>query len=454
MSTAPNPPTNSRAVAAQIVTRWLTTEDFPSRLLEPITADRPFIMEVVYGVARWRRALEWVVRRYAEREPDPAIMGCLLVGLYQVLFMDRVAPYAAVNETVQAAKASLPGSCSTDARKRIAGFVNGLLRRAVQQAAILKEELSHQDLATRESHPDMLVTRWLRCFGDRRTLKLCQWDNQRSQVHVRPNRRKTTVPAYMQLLKANGIKAVAHPFAPTECVTILGPYPAGPSQETEAGPGVGRITELPGYASGLFSVQDPATLLSVRMLNPQPSELVLDACAAPGGKTILIAEKMHGDGQLVALELHRDRFERLLQTVERMRLSVVTPVIGDARRVVDLRRVSGGHLFDRILLDVPCSNTGVLQRRPDARWRFSPVRLARLVRVQVALLDAAAQVLRPGGTIVYSTCSLEYEECEGLVRAWLKTHPRFRLAEQQMLFPPETHTDGAYAAALVSEEVG
>ena len=422
----PNEP-NARAVAARLVGRWLRAGHFPDRLLEQDVAARPFVMEVVFGVARRKRSLEWIVARCAAKPPDDQVLPYLLVGLYQILFMDQVAQYAAVNETVEALKAAH--------RTSAAGYVNGILRRAIRERAPLRRELESQPLGVRESHPDLLVERWASQFGETRAEGLCRWNNTRPPITLRPNRRLNSVGEYASLLKASGVEAVPHPFAPDEFVDL--PH------------GV-RVTELPGYAEGRFSVQDPATSASVRLLDPQPGERVLDACAAPGGKTMMMAERMNDSGEIVAADSQTDRLAVLRENLQRMAIRSATIVQADAARP-DFAGVADGRPFDRILLDVPCTNTGVLRRRPDARWRFSEARLTEATRTQSALLDVVAGLLKPGGRLVYSTCSLEPEENERLVEAWLAAHPRFKLLDSRRLFPPETQTDGAYAAAVVLE---
>jgi 16S rRNA (cytosine967-C5)-methyltransferase len=208
------------------------------------------------------------------------------------------------------------------------------------------------------------------------------------------------------------------------------------------------VPDLPGYAEGAFAVQDPSTAAAVNLLDPRPGERILDACAAPGGKTVAVADVLAGNGSVVAMDLHRDRLALLRDSMKRTRCRGVDVVRGNASRPEDVDRVSGGEAFDRILLDVPCSNTGVLRRRPDARWRFTTERLGDLVRRQRAILDGAAPFLKPGGTLVYSTCSLEPEEGPDQVNTWLRGNSRFEHVATSSLFPPDSGTDGIFAAAV------
>ena len=246
-------------------------------------------------------------------------------------------------------------------------------------------------------------------------------------VTIRPNSTQTTVAQYLELLRSKDIDAQ---------------YCEGTSEEFIVLPRGVRVNSLPGFADGMFSVHDPATASAVDLLDIHGGEKVLDACAAPGGKTILIAQKLKGSGSITAMDLYEDRIVRLRENVKRMKINNVNVVQGNAAR-----HISGGP-YDRIILDVPCTNTGVLRKRPDARWRFSIKRLNEVTILQHRMLDHAADVLNPDGRIVYSTCSLEPEECSKLVESWLATRSDMTLVKSESSFPPETQMDGVYAAAI------
>jgi 16S rRNA (cytosine967-C5)-methyltransferase len=237
------------------------------------------------------------------------------------------------------------------------------------------------------------------------------------------------------------IEAKPHPFQCLEKFVIL---PRGVA-----------VSDVPGYKEGWFTVQDPATSASVELLDPLPGECVLDACAAPGGKTAMIAGLMEGEGELVAMDVHDDRLETLADTVKRTGWDFVEIVKGDAAKGFPLRDSSGqataGKTFDAILLDVPCMNTGVLRRRADARWRFTRDRIETLKKTQWKILTEMSKAVKPGGRLVYSTCSLEQEENEELVNRWVRQNDGWRLAKARRLFPPKSGTDGAYAALLRKE---
>ncbi len=426
----------SRAAAARILAEWMQSGQFPDRQLEAgERPDRAMVMELVYGSVRRQRELDLYVGRLASRRPDPIVRALLHVGLYQLFHMDRTEAYAAVHETVEAARML--------GRPQAAPLVNAVLRRAQRERALLESLLANQPLAVRASHPDDVVERWQRTFGDEEAQALCAWNNRRASICLRPVPAVCTLSRYADRLREAGVDAAPHPFDPARFLRLSH--------------GV-RVQDLPGYAEGAFVVQDPATTFAVDLLDIRPGLRVLDACAAPGGKTLLIAESMQApdgriDGLLVATDLHEDRLQTLRTNLQRMGRAHVQVQQLDLTRPEEMdafRRAFATDGFDRILLDVPCSNSGVIQRRPDARYRLTPARLKALAKTQRSLLSGAARLLAPGGRIVYSTCSLEPEENGDGVRAWLRTRPGMRLDRERLLFPPTTQTDGAYAAALVN----
>lgn len=414
---------NSRDVAAAIISQWLERNDFPDRLMGSVREDRAFVMELVYGAVKWKRQLEWLMKRCSRHLPPLPIRGHVMVGLYQVFKMVSVEPYAAVNETVAAVKAHFPQSQ--------ADYVNALLRRVCREQIALRSALEMEPAGVRTSHPEILMTRWEGTYGAEGTMRLCEWNNQPAQVVVRINPSRIQQSDFLDRLGSAGIRAEPHPFRPDLFVVL----PRGVVP-----------TQVSGYEDGWFSVQDPSTLMAVELLDPGPRESILDACAAPGGKLMAMAERMGGGESLVAMDLHEDRMALLRENLERIGLSGILVVKGDmtSREIPEI----SGRLFDGILLDVPCTNTGVLRRRADARWRFSLDSLTRISRTQREILDNAARMVRKGGRIVYSTCSLEPEEDEDQVQSWLRRHPEYKLGACRKLLPPADGVDGAYAARL------
>ena len=402
---------NSRRTAAFAVCRWRTAHEFTSELLPADCADRAFVQDLVYTVVRRYRALRVVLGELMKTWPKGELEALVLVGAAQILYMPDVPDFAAVNETVAAAKAS-------GREKRLGRVVNGVLRNLLRRRAELEAKLAAAPLAERESFPTALVKRWIARYGEEKAEALAKWHNQ---------------PAETWLAFKDG--------------------------RFENLPHGRKVTEVDGYADGAFIVQDPATAGAVELLGVAPGQSVLDFCAAPGGKTAQIAWRLGGTGRLVAQEVNPKRLVRLKENLARLRLSSVeamqtisqfpNPLIPQSSNsTIPQSSNSTIPQFDRVLVDAPCSNTGVLRRRPDARWRWNEAHLKQLVGLQAQILDAAAAFVAPGGRLVYSTCSNEPEENGGQVAAFLARHSDFAEVARRESVPFETDRDGAFACAL------
>ena len=383
---------NSRRAAAFAVAAWLATKDYPSGAL-PNGPDRAFVQDLTYTAVRRLRALRFVLDALVAKRPKGELEALLLVGLAQILYMPDVPDFAAVSETVEAAKLTSRGA---------AGLVNGVLRNVLRRRAELERALAAEPLETRESFPTALVRRWTARYGAERTEELCRLYNQPAETFLawRPD---SGHPPFERLPRATRVDSVA------------------------------------GFADGAFTVQDPATAGAIELCAVAPGLRVLDLCAAPGGKTIQLAWRLRGTGRLVAAEVNERRRSRLAENLARCRVDASTQVVESP---------ADGELFDVVLADVPCSNTGVLRRRPDARWNWSEKKLAQLVELQAQILDRASGHVAPGGALVHSTCSLEPEENRAQVEAFLARHPDFRIAREIERLPFEERTDGAYACRL------
>jgi 16S rRNA (cytosine967-C5)-methyltransferase len=286
---------NARAAAAELLAVWLSRDVFPDRLLDEAAEDRGFVMEMVYGVVRRYRALDAVRARWAEKKPAPPVHAVLLVGLYQLLEMDHVETYAAVHETVAAAK-QVGG-------QRCANFVNAVLRRVAGDVAGARAFLARQPPAVRWSHPDPLVERWQRRYGAEAAEALCRWNNEPPRVALRLNAGRVSLADFRARLRDLGIAASPHPARPHDML------------ELEAGV---PVTRLPGFHQGWVTVQDPSTLLAVDMMEVLPGQRVLDVCSAPGGKTMALAERMGGTGWLLALDADGRRLQRVKENAARL----------------------------------------------------------------------------------------------------------------------------------------
>ena len=381
---------NSRRTAAFIIARWLITKEFPSNLL-PQDADRAFVQDLVYTTIRRLRALRFILGDYVKTWPKGELEALLYVGAAQILYMPSVPDFAAVNETVEAAKQA--------ANPSIARVTNAVLRNLLRHREEVESKLAAAAPETRESFPSALARRWVARYGQENAARLMALFNEPAETYLA--RRPT----------------------------------ATDSEPFEKVPRGTRIEDLPGYAEGMFIVQDPATAGAVELMQVVPGESVLDACAAPGGKTVQLFWR---GAHVTACEVNPARRSRLTANLVRVGAGAV--------EVVPALDGLGG--FDKVLVDAPCSNTGVLRRRPDARWNWSQDKLAALVKLQATILDRAAAFVVPGGRLVYSTCSLEPEENEKQVADFLARHPGFALVEEIASNPLETGHDGAFAAAL------
>jgi 16S rRNA (cytosine967-C5)-methyltransferase len=419
---------NSREVAAEIIYNWIESESFPDRQLADVKDDRAFVTELVYGVIRRKLALEYIEQKYVNTRPEDYILAALHVGVYQLCFMDNVEEFAAVHETVEAVKSRRHKDAI-----RAAGMINAVLRNVQDEKEAILANLKKQSDEIRFSHPESLINRWVKQYGERDTRQLLDWNNQPAETILRIEPARITPADFIKALEAAKIYAEPHPFQSLETFLIL---PRGVA-----------VPSVPGYKEGWFTVQDPATSVSVELLDPRPGECVLDACAAPGGKTAMIAGMMEGKGELTAMDVHDDRLDTLADTIKRTGWDFVKILKGDAAKGFPQK----DQQFDAILLDVPCLNTGVLRRRVDARYRFTRDRIEMIKKTQRQILNAMAKHVKPGGRMVYSTCSLEVEENEEMVSRWAREHADWRLVKAKRLFPPKSGTDGAYAALLVRE---
>lgn len=415
---------NSRLVAAEILAQWMEDESFPDRQLAKLQHDHAFVLEVVNGVVRNRQIFQWIENQWLKSEPQTIFKAVLWVGLYQLLFMDNVEEYAAINETVNAAKGHPHGAGASK-------MINAVLRRAQREKEQVLKELERTPPFIRLSHPQFLMDRWTNQYGENDTLALAKWNNEPPSTILRVEQSAVDAAEFIDKLREADIEPLMHPYSDKEIFLVL---PRGVA-----------VRKVPGYAEGWFTIQDPATSVSVDLLAPRPGETVLDACAAPGGKTAMMAGRMKGEGELVAMDMHDDRIDVLNENRKRLNLDWIEIVKGDARKPA---RVFGDRTFDAILLDVPCTNTGVLKRRADARWRVDEERIETITKLQHEILDACAGLLKEKGRLVYSTCSLEAEENENLVARWVRDHPEFRLVKTGKAFPPDSGTDGAFAALL------
>lgn len=408
--------------------------------------ERRLATELVYGIVRRRATLAAVLKAFVSRPREniePGLWRLLELGAYQLVLLGGVPPHAAVSETVALAKQL--------GKPQWSGFLNGVLRGIAreltdEQATTFSRRgvpLSHEDttlsdgrsvryrllagdifpdpltqpadyLAAAFSFPHWLIELWLQRWGFDEALRLAAWFNTPGRMSLRVNPLRCERQSLIEQLQAQGIDATAG-AAPA---SIRLPRPL-------------RVEELPGYSAGWFSVQDESAQQAALLLNPQPGESILDLCAAPGGKTTHLAELLQNQGRIVACDIHPARLRRVAQNAARLGLTCI-----ETRLIA----ANSGDLpdgpFDAVLVDVPCSNTGVLGKRPDARWRITPDDLDELPQLQARLLQAALDRVRPGGRVLYSTCSIEPAENAAVVDAVLAEQPACSAS------PPGHHLPG------------
>ncbi len=370
-------------------------DDLPAHLGPLAPRDRRFARQLVLGTLRWRRRLDWIVDQLSRRP----IASCssrarqiLRMGVYQIGWLDRVPARAAVHTSVELAKEF--------AHRGVVALVNAVLRRAARQMDHISYPSPRTDPATYlgiyYSHPQWLVERWLRRWGAEVTSDLLRANNAHAAVCIRLNRLRATAVELQSSLAAEGFRA----------------EPAGLLPGFFAVPEATGLFQTRAYQAGLFQVQDANAGLPVALLDPRPGERVLDLCSAPGGKTTQIAMAMGDRGVVVAADRSHRRLLRVRENALRLGLRSIRPIVQDAR-------TRGGQGFDRVLADVPCIGSGILGRHPDARWGRRARDLPALVADQEAIIAAAFARLKPGGVMVYSTCSLEEEENAGVVERFL-----------------------------------
>ena len=423
------------------------------RAPEPVEA--ALATELAHGVVRRQATLDAVVGAYVDRprrELPAGLRQILRMGVYQILMLDRVPEFAAVNEAVNACRKRFPVQ---------AGFVNAVLRGVARgageprtgefpfEADTVPVELDRHRRLDRpvfpppEEHtsyiaqacslPEDLAAGWLERFGSMQEVyRLAMHANSRPPVVARVNLWKTSVPAVLAELAAAGVEAIAHESG--RSIVFQGHV---------------NVAELAAFQQGLITPQDATATEVAGALDVGPGMRVLDFCASPGTKTTHLSELMQGRGLIVAVDVNQDKLERVRQAQQRCGLDIIQAL--PTKQAGSLEPGS----FDRVLVDAPCSNTGVLARRHRARWRFSAEEITRLAHDQAQLLGLSAIFLTPNGKLVYSTCSIEPQENERVVRAFLRQHRKLALLDQKLTLPagagdPRTYRDGGYRALLDS----
>jgi len=472
----------ARAAALEVLNRFKPKPGSTAAVLHEMltkTTERQRTTDLVCGTIRNRSAIDTVIATLGMcpvKRILPKLLNIIRIGAYELIYSATTPEYSIVNEAVENAKAA--------AGRKHSGFVNGMLRQIERHIVNRQVALSEADtrrtlpqspmsgcefdtdilphprqapldyFRTAFSLPGWLVAAWLVEFGPETTHKICFASNRRPSVYVRHNCLKTTHAKLTEIFRQAGIEF--------ELPGCPGPAQAQVTEsanrkdlqfvrDTAQEPLIRikspvDISDLAGFAEGLFSVQDPTAALAARLLCPEPRQRILDLCAAPGTKTAQLAELTADQAEIIATDKDAKRMEKVAENIDRLGIEGVTIIPYEHLT----RQTEQKGPFDSILLDVPCSNTGVLARRVELRHRLTPKTIASLTKVQSDLLATASNLLKPGGRICYSTCSIQEDENTTVVRSFLKHNPAFKLESQKLTLPSaeDLDCDGGYAALI------
>ncbi len=435
-----------RGIAVKILNRVERTDSYLDKLLdhefrsdEINDLDKGLLNEIVHGVLRWQLKLDWVITGFFHGnypKSDVNLRNALRVALYQILFLERVPPSAAVNEAVEMIK-RIRGQKSAD-------LVNGVLRTITRNVSGIRYPVLDEDpihyLSVIYSHPQWIVRRWVERYGIENTEKLLAANNERPLLTLRVNTLRSTLEDITSVLDTAHIQYTRSPYLHSFLRVS----------------GLGNVGNHPAFREGKFSVQDESAGLVCQLVSPQPGERIIDLCAAPGGKTTCLAELMHDEGEIIAIDKFDVKLRMIKSTTDRLGISIVTTEEADAATY-------DGHPADKVLLDAPCSGLGVLMKKPDIKWKREPEDIAKLIGIQDKLLHNAARLVKPGGVLVYSTCTMEPEENIDRIRRFCEIHPEFTIEDAKKYVPgnvvnskgwietlPSVHgVDGSFAVRLV-----
>jgi 16S rRNA (cytosine967-C5)-methyltransferase len=441
-----NTSVNARQIALKIINDVIINEAYANIALAREIGkyslsdqDRRFVTELVYGTVKAGETLDWLLKHYASRtlkKVPPIILNILRMGIYQIFFLDKVPPSAACNQAVELAKKY--GHVGT------VKFVNAILRSAVRnpEKAVYPsiEENVSLYLSLKYFHPEWIIKRWLKRFSAEAVEALCQMNNTTPLLSLRTNTLKISRENLLERLETEQVDGEASLWA-SEGI-LCKSFPS--------------LSTLKSLEQGLFQVQDESSMLVAHVLDPKPQEFVIDACAAPGGKSTHIAALMQNKGRVVATDIHDHKLAITLDNASRLGIDIIETRNLDATKLDEFYKDKA----DRVLVDAPCSGLGVLRRKADARWRKSANLLTELPKLQMSILNSAANCVKPGGILVYSTCTTEPEENQDVVTEFLKKRPDFilecageylpekRPEKMLQLWPHIDHVDGFFITRM------
>ena len=381
--------------------------------------DQKFVSELIYGIVRRQRTLDALIDQFASKpasQQPPKLRLILLIGLYQLRYLTQVPDSAAVDTSVELAKSNGLG--------KLSGVINGILRNYSRQQATTADPLKLpedpiQRIGILHSFPDWIVKLWWEEYGEETAPLLAQWFNHPPNIDLRINPLQTTQETVEKALNEANIEYSRLPL------------PNGLRLPS----GVGNIQQLPGFTQGWWTVQDYSAQLVSYLLNPQAGETIIEACAAPGGKSTHIAELMGDQGIIYSSDRASSRLKKVTQNAQRLKLNSIQTCVGDVRNLSQFKNSS-----DRVLVDAPCSGLGTLHRRTDLRWRQTPENLLQLAQLQQEILTEAATWVKPNGILVYATCTINPLENEDVIQAFLANHPQWQIIPPAGNFPAPSLT--------------
>lgn len=414
-------------------------------------ADINFATEVIYGTIQHLNTIDWIMEQFVKKNSklESWVRNLLRLSVYQIWYLDRVPSHAVVNESVNIAKAR--------GHKGISGMVNGVLRNVIRS----KDKITIPDnlpieekIALEFSHPEWLVKRFIRDYGVDEATEICRVNNLPPFHSIRVNPLKITRDKMISVLKEE---------LDDEAEIMASPL----SEQGIRIKGAGNLALTNWYKEGYISVQDESSMLVAKVLDPKPDMVVLDGMAAPGGKTTHIAELMEDKGKIIASDIHSHKIKLIAEQQKRLGFKIIETIQEDARKIHN----HYDQIFDRILLDVPCSGLGVIRRKPDLKWAKTEKDIINLTTVQLEILEAVSPLLKPGGVLVYSTCTMAKEENEELIMEFVNNHPEFYLDEKMQdylprvvndkidtssgmlqILPQHFHTDGFFISRILRKE--
>lgn len=442
---------SARDIAFEIINKANKNGSYANLLLPKVLdrnhlnpKDKALATQLAYGTLRNQGTLDWLINKYAKKDKkiNSRVMDILRLGAYQIYYLDRVPDSAAVNESVELSKKFFP--------RQMTDFVNAVLRNVSRNKKRVSFEALKKDfslyLSVKYSHPLWMTNLFLERFGKTKSEAICKANNKIPQINLRVNTVRISVEAFEKLLKKKKYVFKRSKLVP-DCFVINH---------------VGAIDEIFGYKEGLFSVQDQSSALVGHIVDPKPGDSIIDVAAAPGGKTVHMAALMKNKGTIIAADSSGARLALLDSLRERLKIKIVIPLAVDARRLTWYVK----RTVDKVLVDAPCSGLGTLARRPDERWRKSEDLIHKMSQLQLEILDSVVTLVKKGGILVYSVCTLTLEETEEICEAFLSYHPKFELQNITehlpakaackskygiQILPHQFHSDGMFIAKFVKK---